>query len=249
MSIKSRAANIASRIGSVEPVLAGIRAAKVPAWQARSDHDDRHMRAILAAVLSENSNAIDVGAASGTILADIVRIAPHGRHVALEPRADAALLLAANYPSVEVHQTAASNASGTATFTVVDNVPELSGLQPRPWPHHELHTRVETVVTEALDDVITQRVDVIKVDVEGAELACLQGAQRLLAEFRPVVLFEHGGTAEGDPDEAEHLEIWRLLTRATLRVFTIDGDGPLSGPAFAAASSSGTMWNFVARAA
>jgi FkbM family methyltransferase len=41
-----------------------------------------------------------------------------------------------------------------------------------------------------LDDVITEKVSLIKIDVEGAELFVLQGAQRILSESRPVVLFE-----------------------------------------------------------
>jgi FkbM family methyltransferase len=44
-----------------------------------------------------------------------------------------------------------------------------------------------------LDDVIATKVSFLKIDVEGAELFVLRGAERLLSESRPVILFEAGG--------------------------------------------------------
>lgn len=249
MMAKSRLADLLARTERFEPVIAGIRAARIPAWKLRTDHDDRHLITALAATLGESSNAVDVGAASGVVLAEIVRLAPNGRHVAFEPRAEAAHALAQHYPSVEVRQAAASDRAGTTEFTVVRNIPELSGFSPRPWPHHELQTKIELVATEVLDEVITHRVDVLKIDVEAAEAACIRGAQRLLKRWKPLVAFEHGGTVPGDSGADEHREIWEILASAGLRVFTIDGDGPLSLPAFAEVSSSGAIWNFIARAA
>jgi FkbM family methyltransferase len=43
-----------------------------------------------------------------------------------------------------------------------------------------------------LDDVIDDRISFLKIDVEGAELFVLRGAERILTESRPVVLFEAG---------------------------------------------------------
>ena len=52
----------------------------------------------------------------------------------------------------------------------------------------------EEVQTEALDSLLEEngidRVDVIKVDVEGAEELVLRGATRSLTRYRPVVIFE-----------------------------------------------------------
>lgn len=46
------------------------------------------------------------------------------------------------------------------------------------------------VGTARLEDVITQPPQFIKIDVEGAELAVLEGASRLLRDYHPVVLVE-----------------------------------------------------------
>ena len=125
MSFKSRIADhLTTQLPSVSPVIAGIRAARTPAWQARNDRDDLHLRVILAATLGMSSNVIDVGAANGTVLDDVVRYAPQGRHVAFEPRRDAAAALAGRFPNVTVRQTAASDVAGSAPFTLVRNIPD-----------------------------------------------------------------------------------------------------------------------------
>src|SRR6202043_1834033 len=47
----------------------------------------------------------------------------------------------------------------------------------------------ETVRTERLDDIVLReglsRVDIVKLDVEGAELLALKGAVRIIERFRP----------------------------------------------------------------
>lgn len=45
----------------------------------------------------------------------------------------------------------------------------------------------------ALDDLALERLDLLKVDVEGFELALFQGLKRSLGRFRPVVAFEYHG--------------------------------------------------------
>jgi FkbM family methyltransferase len=222
------------------------RARRQP-WIRRNDRDERHLKIVLASVLAPNSNAVDVGASRGTILRELVRLAPHGHHVAFEPRQDAARELERQFPTVDVHCSAASDVSGEADFVLVSNRPELSGFVPRNWPWDKLNTETTKVPTERLDDVLDHEVDVLKIDVEGAEAACLRGAQQTLVRSRPVVLFEHGATVPGDSSDPDHGEVWDLLDAAGLRVYDIDGNGPLSVSAFAALAASGKMWQFLAR--
>jgi FkbM family methyltransferase len=57
----------------------------------------------------------------------------------------------------------------------------------------------DAVVVRKLDDLINLnvKVDVIKIDVEGAELECLNGATSILSSSRPKVLFELHTDADG----------------------------------------------------
>lgn len=83
----------------------------------------------------------------------------------------------------------------------------------------------ERVQAERLDDLVRSeglaRVDVIKMDVEGGEMAALRGAVETLQKFRPVVLVElsdralkHQGASSG--------EVLALLQQHGYRIFCFD---------------------------
>lgn len=48
----------------------------------------------------------------------------------------------------------------------------------------------EAVEVDTLDNIVSRPVDLLKLDVEGAELDVLHGASRVMAEDRPIVLME-----------------------------------------------------------
>jgi FkbM family methyltransferase len=48
----------------------------------------------------------------------------------------------------------------------------------------------ETVDVVSLDSFGLERLDLLKIDVEGMELKVLEGASRLIADYRPAILFE-----------------------------------------------------------
>ena len=54
----------------------------------------------------------------------------------------------------------------------------------------EKSIEIETVTLDNFLKEKTERVDVIKMDVEGAEAQVLQGAGRLLEKYRPIILSE-----------------------------------------------------------
>ena len=56
-------------------------------------------------------------------------------------------------------------------------------------------TEVVPVTVAPLDDLVDGDADLVKIDVEGAELAVLKGAVRTLRDFHPVVLFECASNA------------------------------------------------------
>lgn len=92
--------------------------------------------------------------------------------------------------NVTVHPEGCGDKSGSAMFCVLldHGIPQLG------WPRRQeakgLKFQCDIV---RLDDVINARISFLKIDVDGAELLVLRGAERILRESRPAILFEAGG--------------------------------------------------------
>jgi FkbM family methyltransferase len=216
---------------------------------SRREARDRHaISVLLAATLPRDAQTIDVGAHSGAILREIVRIAPAGRHIAYEPIPQLAARLADEFPSVTVRNAALSDENGAASFVHVDSAPEYSGLREREYHgltdvrKHEI-----TVRTERLDDALpgTFEPGLIKIDVEGAEFLVLRGAEQTLRRFRPTIIFEHGIGAS-DRYDTQPSDVYDLLVaELDMRIFDLDGAGPYSRERFQAVFAE-PIWNFLA---
>ena len=190
---------------SIRQWLGSLFGAGTPAPQPAAQPDgfalneiyDRQTAEIIARVARPDSSCIDVGCHEGAILDEMLKHAPRGRHFAFEPLPHLFERLKAKYagvPNVELHNTALSEAPGESTFQHVVTNPGYSGILRRRFdrPHEDV---VEIRVRlERLDDVVPRdhKVDLVKIDVEGAEMQVLRGARELLARSRPVVVFEHG---------------------------------------------------------
>ena len=203
---------------------------KVPkrkSWAEKqnSEYDEQTVE-VMRRVLKVDSNCIDIGAAWGPLLKKMVSIAPRGNHHAFEPLPFFAERLRREFPGVVVHEVALSEEShGEADFCLVPDNPAYSGLQRRPYPSTD--ERVETihVAVRRLDDEIDdgENIDLIKIDVEGGEVRVLRGAQRILAQSRPIVIFEYGGDdyagkQYGTTDDM----LFEVLEGAGLKVSTLD---------------------------
>jgi FkbM family methyltransferase len=250
----NRLARTAARRSGHELRLRDLRDATIRGDQWRNRRDERALQIVLTARLGERSNCIDVGAHRGSVLEDVVRLAPGGRHIAVEPLPDHAAALARRFPEVEVHSCAASDRAGEAVFYTWADAPAYSSLEwvpPRAETEHvypradgRLELRVPTARLDALvpDD---REIDLIKIDVEGAEAQVLAGAEAMLSRCRPVVALEHSlaclrhGQAPGDC-------VFDPLAAAGLRIFDLDGGGPYTRDAFRTDVRSGRRWFYFA---
>jgi FkbM family methyltransferase len=233
-----------------------IRELRIRLQEARSAFDpalrrelkDAHaLEVVLAAVLRQDSNAIDVGANQGVVLDSIVRIAPTGKHLAFEPIPVLHESLVARFPTVDVRRNALSDVADDTEFTHVLNAPAYSGLRQRnDLPASARDVQRIPVRTERLDDLLDDGYipTLVKIDVEGAELQVLRGAIETLARNRPFVLFEHG-MGGADLYGAHPNELFDLLHGVGLRIFDLDGAGPYSRERFEATFSE-PIWNFLA---
>jgi FkbM family methyltransferase len=213
--------------------------------ERRNRKDDIHLRLLLRFGMHTDSNFLDVGANEGQFLKGIQELAPHGHHIAYEPLPDLAEELARRFPGIEVRPCALSDHDGELPFVDVVGARGYSGLaefvETDDARLRGVRMRTITVRTERLDDHLPDGwlPDFVKIDVEGGELAALQGGIETFRRARPVIAFEHARQA-GVTDELYSL----LCDRIGLRLFDMDGHGPLEKPEFLDALV--TRWNWVA---
>ncbi|MGO9173344.1 MAG: FkbM family methyltransferase [Rhodomicrobium sp.] len=158
----------------------------------REERDNAFVHLLLA-TLKSNSNCIDIGAHSGFFLEQFLEAAPEGHHFAFEPIATLAAELRQKFPGVSVYDCALSDHDGRASFQYVPELPAWSGLELQPYPEKATPQAIEVDVRK-LDSMLPPEMPVhfIKIDVEGAELAVLNGARETLRRWKPLVYFECG---------------------------------------------------------
>ncbi len=146
------------------------------------------MAELMRRLIRRETNCIDVGAHLGSVLREIVRLAPGGHHLAVEPVPHQAAWLRRRFTSVEVHQAALCDQEGTTEFWLDRSRSGYSGLTPSP------NAVPIQVPCRRLDDLIPtgHRIGFIKIDVEGHESSVLRGARRVISDSQPVILFECG---------------------------------------------------------
>jgi FkbM family methyltransferase len=181
----------------------------------------------------------DVRRHRGQWLAQAVRCAPAGRHLAFEPIPELCAATTAAFPAVEVRSVALADRPGTERFCrfTAPAYDAFSGLRRRT----EIDDRAEwiTVQVSRLDDEIGDVAPaLIKVDVEGAELAVLRGAGGTLERHRPTVVFEHQPEANA-LYETTSQDVWDFWESLGSRVYTLQGDGPLGRDEFATRAAAG----------
>ena len=215
-------------------------ARRSPIALTENNRNDLNTKWILQRALPADAHTVDVGCHKGEILDLILRIAPRGKHRGYEPIPAMAAELRERYArraGVQIRELALSDKAGTSSFNHVVTNPSYSGLKRRDYDRPGERDEQITVRTARLDDELPagSRLDLIKIDVEGGELQVLQGAERILGEQRPLVIFEHGrGAAEhyGAHPEA----VYDVLAKADLRPYQLKtflkGGPSLSAAAF-----------------
>jgi len=151
--------------------------------------------AFFQSVLEPGDTFLDVGANGGGMTALACGIVDRsGAVFAVEPQPHLAALvrqtLDLNAPHGRVFETAAGERSGVATLAVPVG---RSGSATLSSSSSATGDRIEVNVTrldELLGEMGERQVKLLKIDVEGHELAALKGAEQLLQRLRPTILFE-----------------------------------------------------------
>ncbi len=220
----------------------------------RNQKYDAYTLKIIQQSLKPDSNCIDIGCHKGEILDLMIKEASRGKKIGFEPIPELFHFLTGKYsgdPLVTIYPTALYDQSGTTTFQHVLNAPAYSGIKKRKYDGKHVDINQITVETGLLDHFIPEGMDIdlLKIDVEGAEFRVMKGAAATFKRCKPIVIFEFGlGAADFYNSKPE--ELHAFLTRdCGMKISTLKGylhhANALSETAFCSMFENGSEYYFV----
>jgi len=159
---------------------------------------DRLTKKIIQQHCNKKSVCIDIGSHNGKILEIMLQVAPNAIHYAFEPIDVLYKQLHQKFQQkIKLYPIALSNKKSVENFNLVLTDMAYSGLKKRFYDKIEEDISIQ-VQTDLLDNIIpsTQKISLLKLDVEGAELWVLEGSIKTIQSSQPLILFEFGKAAE-----------------------------------------------------
>lgn len=167
----------------------------------RGDYEP-HLTSLLRELVPADGVAVDIGANIGTHTLTLARtVGPTGAVLAFEPNPPIRSVLERNVilnnlENVRIFDCALGDKQGLLPLRVpkADSVEYsnmgMASLVALDSPHELVDVRIYT-----LDEIFSQtglnRLDVVKVDVQGYECQVLTGMNKVLANYAPIVIFEY----------------------------------------------------------
>jgi FkbM family methyltransferase len=169
------------------------------------------MQRLIDAAARPGGLIVDVGAHTGyNTLYAAHRVGRHGRVIAIEPTDDARAVLQENIDAnrltnITVIAGAAGAARGQREFFIRGGISAVNSLFPESF--YAAVTATTRVTVAPLDELVEGTPDLVKIDVEGAELDVLAGMTRMLAspglqlivEWHPVLQVAAGYAPDALP--------------------------------------------------
>ena len=169
-------------------------------WMGYYSQDIAHL---LNHLLKPGMVVLDVGANIGEItMLAAQRVRPEGRVFSFEPMDEISKQLEWHIKTNQLHQVSIQKIA--LGETIADNIPiylscgqviedENGGLGSL-YGGNQGQNPVQHITVTTLDDWQSkqhlERIDLIKIDIEGAELACLKGAKKSIQQYRPKIIIE-----------------------------------------------------------
>lgn len=134
-----------------------------------------------------NGTFLDIGAHIGSVLSSVYSTNNTVYILAVEADPSKASHLRSKFPWCQVYNVAVGEEAGEAEFFIYDSASGYNSLVPdKTGSNRSIQVKVVLLDTLLPD----ARVDVIKIDIEGAELGALKGASALIRRSRPTIMFE-----------------------------------------------------------
>jgi FkbM family methyltransferase len=200
----------------------------IGAIERADGHYEPHVMQVLSDLVHPTDVCIDIGANVGVLTLLLARLAPDGHVYAFEPGDTSFGYLSRNIAdahagNVDAAQLGVYDTTGTLTLQVSPGHPGGAYIS-----QTDVHERAsESIPVTRLDDWVDDhdlaQVDVIKLDIEGAELRVLEGASKTLERFRPVLVVECNPVALERFQNASASVLVETLRSVYGRVFFIAG--------------------------
>jgi FkbM family methyltransferase len=220
----------------------------------KNEQYDKLTKQILKAVCTPNSICIDVGAHDGKILQLMMKAAPQAQHYAFEPIPELFQGLKQTFSkNTKVYCIALSDKKETTSFNLVLTDLAYSGLNKRAYDKKEKDTSI-FVETELLDAIIPhdEKISLIKIDVEGAELLVLKGAVKTIQQSKPILLFEFGKAGADAYNYDDGIMFQFISETLQYHIYTLkdwlQNKTPLTQQDFSSHFKNGSEFFFVAAA-
>jgi len=121
---------------------------------------------------------------------------------------------------ITAHNTALGEKDGTETLYVETNNVGGSSIV----GHHGIENKKISITIKKVDDILAnvERINMIKIDVEGYEYEVLSGMQKTLARCNPIIILEFSGQLYFAKDKTRGEKIISLLENAGYDLYDIE---------------------------
>ena len=190
----------------------------------------------LRSVIKPGMTVVDVGANVGQLSLEMAHlVGPTGKVISVEPSPGNLRFLRAHITAngfddrvTIIEAACCAQECGELILEVrgndlnsIENGPQLKGIglkrNPIDGEQPAIQVKVRTQSLDSLWQTLGLKIDVLKVDVEGAELEVFRGATKALAKFNPKIIFGFHPFAFPDAESARR-ELENLFGAAGLRV-------------------------------
>lgn len=159
---------------------------------------------LVCSICDPNKTFLDIGAHIGSVTSAVHRYDATVNIIAVEAIPEKAEKLRRKFPYIPIHACAVGEEEGEIAFFIDLKQTGYSSINR---PTNLSQIREIQVPIQRLDSLISRdtEVDVIKIDIEGAELGALRGAIGILSRSNPTVMFESAPTPSDANDAKKDL--------------------------------------------